>query len=339
MDGSHRKGFYFRQVNGALITNMIMGDVLESYNIDSTCNSIAFINSNAAGNTPTIGANVFASSTIASATNLTPKQVIYSNSSADKFGVNIAAPLTTMHLGNATVAAGSEATNHGVVQIDSGSTDATTNGLEWKSGTTGSGFGHRAATIYDGASNIDWVLQARQNAAAWSNRFTIKGASTYNFVLPPGPVAYVLAASGAAASITGTLTETTLAAVTVPANAMGTNGSVRITTVWSYTNSANNKIVRHTFGGTGYNTFTLTTTASGRIVTEICNRNATNSQVGFASGVGPGTAGAGLGFTSGANVTSAVNTTAAVTILITAQLANTGETITLESYRVELFPT
>ena len=47
----------------------------------------------------------------------------------------------------------------------------------------------------------------------------------------------VLGASAVAASITGTVAETSLAAVTVPAGAMGANGDMRFTALFSYTNS------------------------------------------------------------------------------------------------------
>lgn len=59
-------------------------------------------------------------------------------------------------------------------------------------------------------------------------------------------------------------------------------------------------------------------------------RNATNSQVGGPTGND--------GFTTAttAVVTAAIDTTAAVNIVLTAQLASAGETITLESYTVDV---
>ncbi len=146
---------------------------------------------------------------------------------------------------------------------------------------------------------------------------------------------YILASSAVASSITGTTTETALATVTIPAGAMGATGMLRVSTQWSYTNSANNKTIRIRFGGmsgTQYLSVTPTTTASLRDIPRlIMNRNATNSQIG---GVVSGTAG--YAPTTGSCVTSAVDTTSAVDLVMTAALANTGETITLESYLVEL---
>lgn len=146
-----------------------------------------------------------------------------------------------------------------------------------------------------------------------------------------------LGRSAVAQSVTGTLTETTLATITVPANSLGANGRVRITTVWSMTNSANNKTTRIRYSGasgTSYMAVIHTTSTSYRDQREICNRNATNSQVG-----GPVGGFGGFGNNPGNTVaTSTVDTTVDQTIVITGTLANTGETITLESYLVELIP-
>jgi len=143
-------------------------------------------------------------------------------------------------------------------------------------------------------------------------------------------VPYVVAASAATGmSTTGDTNENTLATITIPAGAMGANGIVRITTVFSYTNSANTKSLRVKFGGTTYQNTSVTTTASARYQTQIHNRNATNSQGG---GHISGT----FATSSGNPVTSSVDTTAAVTVLITGQNGLGSETITLESYSVEV---
>lgn len=141
----------------------------------------------------------------------------------------------------------------------------------------------------------------------------------------------VLARSAVAASVTGTTSETTLATIAVPAGAMGVNGGVRISGLFSYTNSANSKALRVKFGGTTYYGPTVTTTASAPFLFEIWNRGAANSQVG------PGvTNTVPLGAAAVAPTTSAVDTASAFNITFTGQLANSGETITLEAYTVEV---
>lgn len=155
--------------------------------------------------------------------------------------------------------------------------------------------------------------------------------------LSPGAKAFtVLAASAAAASITGTLTETALATVTIPAGAMGANGAIRVTSVWATPGgSANSKTVRTRFGGAAGTqvmaigvTTSLSISEAGRIVQ---NRNSVSSQVCRNSG-SPGSGGS-----SAAPTTAAVNTAAAVDLVFSGQLANIGETITLESYLVEIY--
>jgi hypothetical protein len=141
---------------------------------------------------------------------------------------------------------------------------------------------------------------------------------------------FIVASSAVASSVTGTTTETILATITLPANAMGSNGVVRITTLFSYTNSANTKTPRIKFGGATYGGSSVTTTTNVRDQRQIANRNATNSQIGNSAVLGSFAA------SSSAIVTSAVDTTAAVTILLTGQLTNTSETITLEYFLVEL---
>lgn len=138
----------------------------------------------------------------------------------------------------------------------------------------------------------------------------------------------VLAASAVAVPHTGNASETTLASVTIPAAAMGPNGRVRITTLWSATNSANTKTMRHKFGGVNYLAQNMTTQQGWRHQTEIANRNAVNAQVGNTSNV--------FGSLSGAPITSAANTNSDVVVLMTGQLASASETMTLESYQVEV---
>lgn len=145
---------------------------------------------------------------------------------------------------------------------------------------------------------------------------------------------YVLAESAVASSVTGTTSETTLATVTVPARSMGANGRLRISGVFSMTDSTNSKTVRVKFGGTTY--LTSATTTSGvithRFEVIIANVNSETSQKSVSPSNGF------FGFTSSALVTSTHNTALDQNVTFTGILANTGETITLESYCVEVLP-
>lgn len=144
-------------------------------------------------------------------------------------------------------------------------------------------------------------------------------------------VGYAICKSAVASSITGTTTETTLATCTIPANAIGPNGQIEIQALWSTTNSANTKTLRIKFGSAGYFATGVTSVATAQTITRIANRNANNSQVG-----GPSASFGPSGSSTSAAVTSAIDTTSAVSLTFTAQLGNTSETITLESYVVRL---
>jgi hypothetical protein len=177
---------------------------------------------------------------------------------------------------------------------------------------------------------MNGVTNALPVANGGTNATTTRGAAA-SLKVP-----YILAQSSVQVSHTGDLVEATLATITIPANAMGPNGSVRLTCYMSCTNSANIKTIKVYFNGTGgtaYINSGFTAIGSLRFQQQISNRNATNSQVGnlyqTQGGFGASTA-------SPAFVTSAVDTTASVDIVITGQLANTGETITLEGYTAEL---
>jgi len=146
------------------------------------------------------------------------------------------------------------------------------------------------------------------------------------YVIPAG------GQSGVAVPLTGTTSETALVSVTIPAGSLGANGSIRITALLSYTNSANNKTIRVRFGdtlsGTVFAQSTLTTTTATRLTLTIHNRNSAASQIG-------GLVNGSLGGTASANITGAIDTTASQTLTISGQLASSGENITLESYVVE----
>lgn len=143
----------------------------------------------------------------------------------------------------------------------------------------------------------------------------------------------VLAASSAAVSCAADTNENTLATITIPPGAMGIDGILRITAQWTFTGSTNSKTWRVKFGGTSYqdNGTTSASVTSLRSMTEVRNVNAANSQKGSSlsltvAGSVPATA----------PTTSAVDTTAAVAVLITGTKGLAGETLTLDSYLVEL---
>lgn len=146
------------------------------------------------------------------------------------------------------------------------------------------------------------------------------------------PIARVLCRSAVPVSTPADTSEDTLATCAVPANAMGANGALRIVTLWSNTNSANNKTQRVRLAGSALNCLSQVSTtqvyANNR--TYIQNRNSASSQV-CTSDVS--TSGGAIGnFIQ----TGTVDTSVAQNLTITCQLALSTENCTLESYIVEL---
>lgn len=145
---------------------------------------------------------------------------------------------------------------------------------------------------------------------------------------------HVLGCSAVAVPNTGSTTENVLATIPIPAGAMGPNGLLRIRSLWSMTNSANSKTPRarlNGVSGTAYMAVVLTSVATWTSEITIANRNSASSQVGNAAATSAVYGGTGVAVTTGS-----IDTASAVDLVLTGQLANAGETITLESYVVEV---
>lgn len=158
---------------------------------------------------------------------------------------------------------------------------------------------------------------------------------------PFGGVA-VLCQNGAPTSVTGTgsLVETNLLACKVPANLLGVNGSVEISALWNYTNSANVKspIIRfsNTQGcvsngcGTAFMSSSLTTTSTLETLRTIRNAGATNSQISANAGAAaPGAA------TTGTPTTGTVDTTQDAWVNVNCAVTALSDTCTLEGGTVK----
>lgn len=139
--------------------------------------------------------------------------------------------------------------------------------------------------------------------------------------------------AGASSALTGTASETTLATLTIPGNTIGPNGILRIYSLWSNTNNANSKTCRIRLGGLSGTIFAEVANSSIAVVEDfrlIKNLNATNSQI---------TAPAAkqyAGISGSAATLGAVNTTVSQDLVFTGQLANTGDSLTLQMWLVEL---
>jgi hypothetical protein len=141
----------------------------------------------------------------------------------------------------------------------------------------------------------------------------------------------LLGSSAVPSSVTGTTAATTLATIAIPAALMGLNGQLKITTLWSAAaNNANAKTGFVKLDTTLYQSIALASNLSSQALVHIRNRNSASSQVGW---IGTTTA---FGLSATGVTTSTVDTSIAKNIVIQGQLANSGDTLTLESYTVEL---
>jgi len=188
----------------------------------------------------------------------------------------------------------------------------------WHAGNDGSGSGLDADTIRATTPSA-FALTILDDASAAAMAATL---GTWR----------VLAASAVASSHTGNTSESAEATITLPAGTLGANGILRITAVFSYTNSANTKTFRFRLGGvSGTEFLNMTQTTSSGFMTQrlIQNRNSQSSQVGSPLAItntwGPGVT----------PPTGTIDTSSAQDIVISVQLANSGETATLESYVIE----
>jgi len=137
----------------------------------------------------------------------------------------------------------------------------------------------------------------------------------------------VLSSSAVAVSCASTASDEVLASFTIAAGTMGVNSILQIEPLWTYTNSANNKILRVKVGGTTVYNFTRTTTVKEAPLIVLSNRNSLVAQIQPYDNnyVTAGT---------GAPATHTIDFSADVDVEITGQRANGADTLKLEYYRV-----
>lgn len=141
----------------------------------------------------------------------------------------------------------------------------------------------------------------------------------------------VLAQSAVPASMTGTLTETTLATVVIPAGKLSGNGALRIRSYWSVPNNANSKTLQISLGSSANRVLNFGVSASNTFVGDnfILNRQTQIAQITRPVASGPGAG-------SGAFTSMAVDLTQMQSLIFSGTLAVATDTITLEGYTVEI---
>lgn len=141
----------------------------------------------------------------------------------------------------------------------------------------------------------------------------------------------ILGMSGVQSAHTGNTNETTLATISIPAGVMGTSGALRVTFLGSMTDSGNNHTFKATLGSTDFIAITVTSKPTVQRSVIIWNRGDAASQVSFPAGAWDT-----YNVHDDAVTTGTENTGGALNLLLTGQLADGGEDISIEGYLVEL---
>lgn len=149
---------------------------------------------------------------------------------------------------------------------------------------------------------------------------------------------FVICSVGTQVAMGSNTTETALESCSVAGNSMGANGCLLIDALGDWTNNGDAKTIKvrwNTAGDTsGANAISLIggANAAGRLVGKICNRNATNSQIG---GIGSGTTGA----TGGALTTSnSLDTTGTTFVVLTGTQVASGDNLAVEEFQITVSP-
>ncbi|TDY26315.1 hypothetical protein B0G81_6825 [Paraburkholderia sp. BL6665CI2N2] len=142
-------------------------------------------------------------------------------------------------------------------------------------------------------------------------------------------VPQIIAQSAVSSSVTGTLAETTLATIALPA--LQANSIVRITHDHTFTNNADTKTITARINGTSVGAYNIASNATSSMQRRLANRNSKSSQL-----VTPATAGTSFGSSTSGYLTATIDTSVPTTLTLTGTLANAADTITLESYIVEV---
>ena len=136
-------------------------------------------------------------------------------------------------------------------------------------------------------------------------------------------------------TVTGTLTETILASVPIPAGAMPANGMARLTWTATMTNNADTKTINLRYGtaagvtGAVISNSVQTTIATQQSIWILRNRGVTNGQTIYGTNVPYGT-------TTNGNSSPSLDSTAATFMNITATLTNVADSITLNGWTLEV---
>lgn len=147
--------------------------------------------------------------------------------------------------------------------------------------------------------------------------------------IPASPTAFATTGPGA---FTGNTSADTVLTISIPAGAMGANGSLRIVSTWAFNNTAGAKTYTTQFGGTTYAAPSGANGSYEKITVDVHNRGDAAKQVGGSFGVH----GASTAIGNGNPIYATVNTANAQNVTLVATKATATDVMVLESYRIEV---
>jgi hypothetical protein len=165
---------------------------------------------------------------------------------------------------------------------------------------------------------------ARLDSATEADLIAVADAENYPLISRP---IEILSGSAVATPCTTTAVDEVLASFTIAAGILGVNSVLQIEPLWTFTSSVNNKVLRIKIGGMTVYSATRTTSVKEAPLFVLANRNSLASQI-HPYDNNYATAG------SGAPTTSAIDFADAQTVEITGQRTNSGDSLTLEYYRI-----
>lgn len=154
----------------------------------------------------------------------------------------------------------------------------------------------------------------------------ISGGDAVNLSVISQPVE-MLFSDAVAGSCASTAADEVLGTYTIAAGTLGVNSILQIEPLWTFTSSANNKILKVKIGAVVVYTATRTTSAKEGPLIVLANRNSLTSQIQPYDTTY-------VTATTGTPATYSINFAADQTIQITGQRANSGDTLTLEYFRI-----
>jgi hypothetical protein len=178
-------------------------------------------------------------------------------------------------------------------------------------------------------TNLDEAIEARTpyQKDGSGNIIGYQGPTGSTFPAVKRPVE-VLAASGVPVSCSSTAVDEELYTLNILAGMIGVNSILRIEPLWTFTNSANSKLLKILIGSTTVYSVTRTTSAREAPLIVLASRNALTSQiVPYDSTYVTADAGTPLSL--------AIDFSVNQTLRIVGQRANAGDSLTLEYFSIQ----